>query len=532
MGHNWRGLGRGGKDGVAPQAGTAYQTFDPPPWEQPIPLSDLPGVEPFPLAVLPAPLQGFVVEVARALNCPVDLVAVPLLGMASGAIGNSRHISITRSHHQPANLFAAVICRPGTAKSPAQRILRQPFNAAQESYLETWRGEMEIWKDQDEEDRGRRPVPRRCLVADTTTESFKPILEENGRGLLMVKDELMELVGGMNQYKGGKGNDRQFYLKLWDGEPIINDRKSDTSRNGAPLYIARPFASIVGGLQPAVLDRFRGESTRFAPPPDDGFLDRWLLTYPEDLPAVGETWLEVSDEALACWCRAVEWLLRLEMVEGEGHGPRPYFLDLTADARRSWQRFTEIHAAELNSADFTPHLRGPWLKLRGYCGRLALVLHCLRWACDRPEIGDLKDNVDAQAMEGAARLIVYFKSHARKAYAALDLDPRIGDARHVLGWLEIHPELKEFSRKNVHQGLRKGNRFNRPESLDAPLALLERHGYIRGLHLAAGRGPGRPPTDRYQRNPLWRPNNPNNPNKAGFEDNKDFEDMPGDAYEE
>jgi hypothetical protein len=101
---------------------------------------------------------------------------------------------------------------------------------------------------------------------------------------------------------------------------------------------------------------------------------------------VGERWLEVSDETLACWGKAVEWLLRLEMVCEEGQRARPYFLDLTADARQVWQRFTEAHAAELNAEDFSSHLRGPWAKLRGYCGRLALILHALGWACDRPEI--------------------------------------------------------------------------------------------------------------------------------------------------
>jgi hypothetical protein len=374
------------------QGGSGQQTSEsaspPPDWEQPIPLSHLPGVEAFPLEVLPEGLRRFVVEVARALNCPVDLVAVPLLGMAGGAIGNSRYISITRTHRQPANLFAAVISRPGGAKSPAQRILRQPFDAEQERRLSVWRAEMEPWKKKDKKGCGDRPVLRRCLVADVTTESLALTLEENDRGVLMLRDELMELVGGLNQYKGGKGYDRQVYLKLWDGEPLTIDRKSDKSRDGAPLYVPRPFASIVGGLQPGILDRFRGESTRFSQPPDDGFLDRWLLSFPEDLPAVGEKWLEVSDEAMGCWNEAVEWLLRLEMVQEEDQRPRPYFLDLTADARRAWQGFTEEHAAELNDPEFPPHLRGPWAKFRGYCGRLALILHALRWACGRPEIED------------------------------------------------------------------------------------------------------------------------------------------------
>jgi len=31
----------------------------------------------------------------------------------------------------------------------------------------------------------------------------------------MVRDEAAAIVTGANQYKGGKGHDRQVYLKLW-----------------------------------------------------------------------------------------------------------------------------------------------------------------------------------------------------------------------------------------------------------------------------------------------------------------------------
>jgi len=65
---------------------------------------------------------------------------------------------------------------------------------------------------------------------------------------------LMELVASLNQYKSGKGYDRQVYLKLWDGEPILIDRKSDKSRDGAPIYV-RAFGRKEGrraaGLVPA-----------------------------------------------------------------------------------------------------------------------------------------------------------------------------------------------------------------------------------------------------------------------------------------
>jgi hypothetical protein len=50
-------------------------------------------------------------------------------------------------------------------------------------------------------------------------------------------------------------------------------------------------------------------------------------------------------------------------------------VNLTAEGRVAWQQFTRDHAAERNAADFPAHLAGPWSKLRGYCGRFALIIH-------------------------------------------------------------------------------------------------------------------------------------------------------------
>ena len=157
---------------------------------------------------------------------------------------------------------------------------------------------------------------------------------------LVVRDELMGLVAGLNQYKGGKGADRQFYLSLWSGEAIIIDRKSDKSQRGAPLYVRDPFAGLIGTIQPDVLERMRGESVRGVSPPDDGFLDRFAVTFPACLPDIGEEWREVSEEALEDWSTVVRKLLGLAMVAQDDGGMRPFFVRLTDSGRAAWEAFT------------------------------------------------------------------------------------------------------------------------------------------------------------------------------------------------
>ena len=110
---------------------------------------------------------------------------------------------------------------------------------------------------------------------------------------------------------------------------------------------------------------------------NDGFLDRFLFAYPKDLPAIGEQWREVSSPARNTWHDAVKELLSLKMNEHGGQA-RPVPLKLSAGGRLAWERFTCSQASEMNAEDFPDYLRGPWVKLRAYGARLALILQCLR----------------------------------------------------------------------------------------------------------------------------------------------------------
>jgi Protein of unknown function (DUF3987) len=477
------------------------------PWGEVVPLGESPDVAPFPFELLPEALRPMVTDGARAYNCPPDYIGVPMLAVAGGAIGNSRHLAITKTHIQTACVFAGYVGRPGTTKTTPLRMVRRPLDAAQELFLADWRAKVEEWERQDEETRGDRPSARRCIVSDTTTEALGVTLTENPRGVVMVRNELYGLVTGLNQYKNGKGHDRQVYLDLWDGNTLIIDRKAENkSRGGAPLYVSDPFCAIVGTLQPDVLGRLRGETIRGVPPPDDGFIDRFLLAYPADVPAVGEDWTEVPEEATAAWAAAVENLLSLQMV-ADSERRRPYFLRLKPDGRREWERFTNAHAAEINDESFPSHLRGPWAKLKGYCARLALVLQLLRRACGETR----DDDVDGESLRRAVMLVDYFKAHARKVWSEMDVDPKLRVARKVVRWLR-GSGLSRFTKRDAYQAL-KGT-FKTVVDLEPVLGLVEKHSFIRAEPAVKQDKAGRPPSPGYQVHPSLRASKDHNPHNA------------------
>jgi hypothetical protein len=483
--------------GTAP---TATPAPPPEPWEQPIPLNAPPSVPPFPLDIFPPPLRSYAGEVAFAVNAPVDFVAVPMLVAAAGAIGNSRWLAVTRSHRQPPVLFAAIIGRPGSGKSTPLDFVLGPLHAAEAEFYREWEKAKQEWDDRDNADKKEpRPKLRRCLVDDTTVEALCRILAENPRGALMARDELAALVTGLNQYRdGGKGNDRQIFLKIWSASPVKVDR---SKLEGVPLTVRRPCLSIVGGIQPAVIDWLRGEQVDDRPPPDDGFFDRFLVSYPIDLPAIGEQWREVPWEAATAWQCTLQHLLDLKLDVDEASDKKellPRGLSFTDEGRSAWARETQAHADEVNHADFRDWLRGPWQKLcPGYVGRLALVLQLLHSTCNTGS----SDRVEGQSVEDAFRLVAYFKDHARKIYAIMAADPCMREAAHVLRWLMRNTDIKVFSRRDAHRHL--AHTFARSETLDAPLTRLVEHGYLRSLPGEQRSGPGRKASMRYEVNTLW-----------------------------
>jgi hypothetical protein len=504
-GHAGHGTGQKSQDDSGPQ-----ETKPEAPWEEVLPVYSVYPATPFPVNVFPEDHQRYIREGAAAMNCPPDFFGVPMLVVAGGAIGNSFRLAVTNNHHQSSALYSAVVGRAGSVKSPALEEVARPLEQAERRHYLRFREQMKAWRESPEEERDAKPTLKRVLVDDTTTEALGSALEANPRGLTMVRDELAALVCGLNQYKAGKGHDRQIYLKIWNHATIRIDRKNNP--DGIPLRIYRPFLAILGGIQPSILDMLHG--SRGIQRADDGYLDRYLFAYPEDKPATGETWREISEQASGVWASTIDRLLDKEMTQ-EGDGTkRPWLKRLTKTGKDEWVAFTTAHAAELNDEKFPENLRGAWSKLRGYCARLALILHCLRLA-----VGERIDpDVDGESILRAVKLVDYFKDHARRVHGLMATDRGTEAARRILQWIARH-ERKELKRWEVWKDLESQEWFQRIEDLDEPLARLIRHRYLRLRTPSKNPSGGRPADPVYEVNPLWdrRVNRVNPANPSGEE---------------
>ena len=339
----------------------------------------------FPLLALPDSIAAFVEEVAAALHVSQGMVATLSLGCLAGAIGASRALEVKPGWLEIPSIWSATISEPGGGKSPALKAasgpLRERENASYCSFKhfeERWKEAVVEWNDAPRRTRGpapERPTWDRLLVDDITSEALGTLLAEHPRGLLQLLDEMSALVRGFDQYKAkGAGADRSRYLKIWSHEALHIDRKGD---QGNPTYVPRPCLSIVGGLQPDVVDELRERRK------NDGLIDRILFCFePHARP---RPWSEalISSATRARYNDVFEHLLRLDTEPGLHGLPQPRVLRKSQAGHQLWTRFYDEHEDERAHPDLLPQLRGYFEKSKAYAARMALLVHLIRRVEDR-----------------------------------------------------------------------------------------------------------------------------------------------------
>lgn len=397
---------------------------------------------PLPLEAFPLCFQNYIREAAESLVCPPDFIALPLLVTAGSVIGRTRRIALKTDWTEFPSLYAALVGQPGDRKTPALAKATQPINRLAKKLHNEYVIECETFELASEDyeiklgkwkknnttlDKPEKPNPPKCMrlyAVDATTEAVSNILQDNPRGLCIIRDELAAWAKSQNQYRQGKGADREFWLSCWAGAPAHVDRKGSE-----PIILFAPFLSVVGGIQPDIIEELRDGKNR-----SDGFLDRILFVYPEQ---VAPRWSDktINESSILAVNQCFNKLLDLDFKEdGE---PRTIALD--SAARELFINWLGGHYKESESEIFPYVLRGPWSKMPGQLARVTLIIHLCRYV-----MGEIENIlIDDTSMANGITLIKYFKSHARKVYNALELTSQEKKI------IQIHAWIKKTGREEI-----------------------------------------------------------------------------------
>lgn len=247
-------------------------------WLPAIPISsNLEPVLPFLPAMLPKQLSAYVFDVAERQNSNPDFVAVSALCGLASLIGN--RIRIAPKQYDDwvivPNLWGAIVGAPSAMKSPAMKSALAPIYQIESAMHTDWGTEVEnalidqrlsvlnsketLKKAQSAIREGDEVTARELLatvdectpaasncpritVNDATVEKLGELLNENPRGLLLIRDELPGFLSRIE--KEEHASERAFYLEAFNG-----DSRFTYDRIGrGTIHIENCTLSMIGGI--------------------------------------------------------------------------------------------------------------------------------------------------------------------------------------------------------------------------------------------------------------------------------------------
>jgi hypothetical protein len=355
----------------------------------------------FPIDIFPETVSNYIYSVAKTTDAPVDFPALSSLIVCASAIGCSRRIRIKKRWFEFPIIYSAIIAPAGSSKSPSVNAIQRPIILAQAEAMNRYLKEVET------SSKDKKPVLKELYTTETTVAALTDRLINNPKGLLISTDEILSWIKSFNSFSSS--NDQQFYLTIWNGQAVKVDRKTGER---PVTFIKYPYVSVLGSIQPKKLPDLYHEGRG-----DDGFLDRFLFSYPitSELPYWkfdDESMTDKEDSDYMGWSSIVNRLIDIPVNKDY-----PEALELTKEARMyaiNWYN-TKI-VDELRNKEFPEHLKGVWLKLKAYFFRFALIIQLMKWANSSGKAIDTL--VDEDSCMKADKLCEYFKSHSMRVAAS------------------------------------------------------------------------------------------------------------------
>lgn len=442
-------------------------------------------MRPFPLDALPGVLRDFVAETAAALGCDPAFVALPTLAATASTIGTTRVVALKSSWREPATVWAAVVARSGTLKSPAFDAAVAPLRRLESDAIAAHGAEhdahgvallhhereLAAWRRDksggDPPAKPEAPPRRRFIVADATVEALAPILEANPRGVLLARDELAGWLGGFDAYRNGRGADAAHWLEFHRGGTLAVDRKTGDKRT---IHVRRAAVSVCGTIQPGTLAR--GLTAEHF---DSGLAARLLLAQP---PEIVRTWSDRTParHVIAAYEGIVGELARLDFdADGE-----PGALPLAAGAQAPWVAWYNAHARR--QAEAGDDARAAALaKIEAYAARFGLISALVADPAAR--------EVSADALARGIALADWFAGESDRVYGLLAESDEARELRKLVEWVR-----RQGADGVTARDLMSANRAAYPtaEQADAALQGLADAGLGGWEHSPAGPTGGRP----------------------------------------
>lgn len=351
----------GGWPGPDPDEMHAREGAEPEPDPEPPPPSfwdpfDEPKPPEFPRGVLSWGMEQTVFALAKRDGVDPGAQAMAYLAAGSGAAHKAaRFFPYANSDWGvPAILWVMLLALSGQRKTP---VINNAFNPLRARDREAWAEyskQKKAWEALPKDEQKKTPEPEEphtVCVGDVTIEKLQIDLARSGRGAILVRDELADLLGFGAYSPAHAAKERAYYLQAYEGGTYHVGRVGRGT-----VFIEENALSLYGAIPPARLADFKDLDS-------DGFMQRMCV-------------VRAAESASADPDVKVEHRLEIDgalsRLTQQTFG-RQYFTEGGELIRE-----TEQFGVKLASiSDYGLGFQGFCSKLHGLHARLALVLHLL-----------------------------------------------------------------------------------------------------------------------------------------------------------
>ena len=366
----------------------------------------------FPIEIFPKSIQAYILECNETLDSSIDYMGCSMLWLISVVIGNSIQIEVKKGWNETATIWLAVVGKAGLGKTPSIHNIIKPLLSANNKEIKNYIKQSEKFeaydklsaKDKKDHEEIHKPIKKQFIANDITIEALVELHQENKNSIGVFKDELAGWFKDMNKYR--EGSDLEFWLSTWSGKAISLNRKTAKSS-----FVDKPLVSVLGGIQPSILNAFYTEDNK-----DNGFMDRMLLSYPE---LSIEVWndKEMNYETIQWYNDSLISFyetIKHKVVEFDEDGDiKPKIAIIPAESKKEWIRVFNEYTSIQNSDDENEYMKSMLPKQKSYLPRFALLINAFNSFFDETQ----KENalvISKDAILSAEKLSKYFIAMAKK----------------------------------------------------------------------------------------------------------------------
>lgn len=419
---------------------------------------------PFPLTAFHPKIQVIINDLFKAFKLPKDYYGLAILTVCAGVIGNAYNLYYKRGYTVPAIIYGAIVGTSSIGKTPILKFCINPIREIEKQYHTDYKNKLAAWKKRAKDEEFTDPPPKRkdLMINDATIEAVNNAMQGNPKGLIFFLDEFVAWIKSLNQYR--KGSDLENWLSIWSNSVVKVNRSSKET-----LFIPKPCISVVGGLQPSVLDELGSDGKK-----DNGFVFRILFGYPDTQHKPYETNYSPHETTFADYKNLIFGLHDLPnniQTDDEGNEQiESISLKLSANARKRFVAWNRENTDLINETK-NENVKSLYGKLESYCLRISLVLELMESVCEVKKVHSNSTLIQEQTMQNAIDLTEYFRWTGMKVMRRVEKEDPVDEL--TQDKREIYEALKpEFTKSDgekiaTAKGMSKRSfsRFVRNESL-------------------------------------------------------------------